>query len=136
MMLLKISIVINAEITFIAQKNKITNRNPFIITKLILGMISIKIHKTYRDVIAICDAELLGKNFEEGNFQLNLKESFYKGENIDEKKAIQIIQNQSREDATFNIVGEKSISCALKAGITNKQGIKKIQGIPYSLVLM
>lgn len=99
-------------------------------------MILIKIHKTYRDVIAICDAELLGKHFEEGDFQLNLKESFYKGENVDEKKAIQIIQNQSREDATFNIVGEKSVSCALKAGIINQKGIKKIQGIPYALVLM
>ncbi len=99
-------------------------------------MILIKIHKTYRDIIAISDAELLGKYFEEGNFQLNLKESFYKGENIDEKKAIQIIQNQSREDAIFNIVGEKAVSCALKARIINKQGIKKIQGIPYALVLM
>ena len=98
-------------------------------------MISIKIHQTYRDIVAICDIELLGRYFEEGKFQLDIKESFYKGEQVDEKKAIQIIQNQAREDAIFNIVGEKSISYALKVGIINKQGIKKIHGIPYALVL-
>ncbi|MFA4953610.1 MAG: DUF424 family protein [Candidatus Pacearchaeota archaeon] len=99
-------------------------------------MISIKIHKTYRDIIAVCDTELLGKYFEEGNFQLDVKKSFFAGEEVSEEKAMQIIQNQSREDAIFNIIGEKSVSCALKSEIINKQGIKKIQGIPYALVLM
>ena len=99
-------------------------------------MISIKIHKSYRDIVAICDSELLGKYFEEEKFQLNIKENFYKGEEVSEEKATKILSNMGKEDATFNIVGEKSVSCALKAEIINKQGIKKIQGIPYALVLM
>ncbi len=99
-------------------------------------MISIKIHKTYRDVVAVCDSKLIGKKFQEDNFQLDIKENFYKGEEISEDKAIEIMRNFSKEDAIFNIVGEKSISCALETGIISKDGIKKIQGVAFAMVLM
>jgi len=39
------------------------------------------------------------------------------------------------EDATFNIVGEKSTQLALKLGIIMQEGIKTIDKIPYALVL-
>ncbi len=96
----------------------------------------LKIHKTYRDVVAVCDSELVGKKFEENNFQLNVKESFYKGEKTTSEKATKLMQKLSEQDATFNIVGEKSVKCALNAGIISKKGIKKIQGIPFALVLV
>jgi len=102
----------------------------------IVQMLFIKIHKSYRDVIAICDSEIVGKKFEEGRFQLDIKENFYKGEEINEEKAINIIQRMSKEDATFNIVGDKSVNAAVKAGIVEKRGIKKIKGIPFALVLL
>jgi hypothetical protein len=96
----------------------------------------VKIHKSYRDVIAICDSELLGKKFEEGKFQLDVKESFYKGEKADEKEIIEVIQTMSKEDATFNLVGKKSVTAAIKAGIVTSKGIKEIQGVPFALVLL
>jgi hypothetical protein len=96
----------------------------------------IKIHRSYRDVVAICDKELLGKIFEEEKFQLDIKESFYNGEEVDEKTAVRIIKDMSREDATFNIVGKKSINTALKTGIIKKEGISTIAGIPFALVLL
>jgi len=96
----------------------------------------IKIHKSYRDVVAICDSELLGKYFEEGNFQLDLKESFFGGENKSPEEIIEIIRYYSAEDATFNIVGKKSVNAAIQAGIISSDGIKKIRGIPFALVLL
>ncbi|MFH1327139.1 MAG: DUF424 family protein [archaeon] len=96
----------------------------------------VNIIKTYRDVIAICDSEILGKCFEEGQFQLDIKESFYKGEKVSTEEAIKIMQNFYSEDATFNIVGEKSTNAAIKAGIITKKGIKTIQNIPFALILM
>ena len=99
-------------------------------------MVFIKIHKTYRDVVAICDSNLIGKTFEENNKQLHLKESFYKGERLNEEKAKQFIKKMSAEDSTFNIVGEKAIKLALECRIISNKGIKEIQGIPYALVLM
>lgn len=96
----------------------------------------VKIIKSCRDVVAVCDKELLGKKFEEGNLQLDVKENFYSGKECSEKQVIEIIQRMSDEDATFNIVGKKSISAALKAGIIVEEGIKEIQSVPFALVLI
>jgi len=96
----------------------------------------VNVIKSYRDVVAICDSELIGKKFEEGELQLDVKESFYKGEQVDEEKLLNIIDFHKQEDATFNIVGEKSINLALKEGIIQEEAIKKIQGIPYVFVLI
>lgn len=99
-------------------------------------MMLIKIHRAYRDVITICDPELIGKYFEQSKFQLDVKESFYKGDEVSEEKTKEIIKKMSAEDATFNIVGEKSVQCALNCGIISQGGIKKIQGVPFALVLL
>ncbi len=96
----------------------------------------IKIHKAYRDIVAVCDSELLGKSFEEGIKVLNIRENFYNGEEKTAKELVEIFKDLAMEDSTFNIVGENSVSCALKAGIISKQGIKKVQGIPFALVLL
>ncbi|MBU2104917.1 MAG: DUF424 family protein [Nanoarchaeota archaeon] len=102
----------------------------------------IKIHKSYRDVVAICDSKLIGKCFESqasdnlGKFQLDVKESFYNGEEVSEEELKEIIQKMSQEDATFNIVGEKAVNCALEVGIISEDGINKIQGVPFALVLL
>ncbi len=96
----------------------------------------VRIIKSYRDIVAICDSELLGKIFEDGKFQLDVKESFFRGEEISEEKLIEIIKNMSMEDATFNIIGQKSIEIALKTGIISKEGIKKIQNIPFAMVFL
>ena len=97
---------------------------------------SVNIIRSYRDIVNICDNELIGKEFQEGKFQLDIKENFYGGEVLDENSVIEIIGKMSVEDATFNIVGKKSIETALKTGIISKESIRKIKGIPFSFVLI
>jgi len=99
-------------------------------------MFFINVISSYRNVVAICDSELLGKRFEEGKFQLDVKESFYKGEEVSEEEAIRTMKRMSAEDATFNIVGKNSVDIALKAGIVVEEGIGEIQGVPFALVLL
>lgn len=96
----------------------------------------VKIIRAYRDIVAICDSDLIGKKFEDDKFQLDLKGEFFKGEETAEEKVIEVMQNMSKEDSTFNIIGEKSVNTALKAGIISKKGIKKIKDIPFALVLI
>jgi|SRR3989338_4840166 len=96
----------------------------------------VNIIKSYRDVVAICDSELLGKCFEEDIFQLDIKESFYKGDKKTEQEVIQIIIDMKSEDATFNIVGERAVNAAIKAGLISEDSVRKIQGIPFVLVFM
>ena len=96
----------------------------------------IKIHKSYRDVVAVCDSDILGKSFEEGNKLLDVRESFYKGKEIAEKELISLMKDFAQEDATFNIVGKDAVACALKAGIISKEGIKYVSDVPFALGLM
>jgi len=96
----------------------------------------VKIHKSYREVVAVCDSELLGKRFEEGILQLEIRENFFKGEEKAEKEVIEIMKDATMEDATFNIAGKNSVECALNAGIISREGIKTIQNVPFALVLM
>ena len=96
----------------------------------------VKIYESYRNVVAVCDEELIGRVLEEGKFYLEVKESFFKGRNVSEKEVVEILENMSKEDATFNIVGKDSVNAALNAGIISEEGIKTINGIPFSLILM
>ncbi|MFH1823252.1 MAG: DUF424 family protein [archaeon] len=98
--------------------------------------ILIAVHDLYRKVIAVCDTELIGKTFEEGELNLEVKENFYKGKEFEEKKAIEFLQDLTKEDACFNIVGKNSISICEKAGIIAKNNCLTIQGIPHAMALL
>jgi hypothetical protein len=93
----------------------------------------LKIHRSYRIVVAICDTELVGKSFEEGNRQLKLNEHFYKGVELSYAEVVKIIQQQIQEDASFNIVGKEAIKAAQEAGLITKENVTTIQTIPYTL---
>ena len=45
-------------------------------------------------------------------------------------------QDMKKEDATFNLVGEKTIKTAIEAGIISGENIGRIDGIPFALVLL
>jgi hypothetical protein len=96
----------------------------------------VKIHETYRDIIAICDSNLVGQTFEEGNRCIFINPNFFKGEEKNEKEVLEIIEIGAGEDFTFNIVGEESIKTALKCGLIKDDGVITIQGIPIALVLL
>ena len=96
----------------------------------------LKIHESYRKVVALCDKEIIGKKFEEGKRQLDVRENFYKGEEIDEQRVLKRLKQLRLDDATFNLVGKKSVNAALKAGIITKGNIGKVQDIPFALSLL
>jgi hypothetical protein len=98
--------------------------------------ILVKIHQTYREIVAVCDAELLGKKFEEGNLQIEVNEYFYGGEIMAKSKIVKLIKEKLQEDACFNFVGQRSIELGIKAGIIDKGNIIRIQGIPHAMALL
>ncbi len=99
-------------------------------------MIRCKIHRTYRNVVAISDEFLLGKTFEEGKFVLFVKESFFGGDVYTKDEVIEIIKDQLKEDATFNVIGEESVAMMTELFNLNSEAIKKIGGVPYILLLL
>ncbi len=96
----------------------------------------IKIHKSLRMCVAVCDKELIDKKFEDSEKQLDLTGTFFKGEEKTKQEAKDILLNAKAEDSTFNFVGERSTSLAKELGIANEKGVIQIQDIPIALILL
>lgn len=96
----------------------------------------VKIHDSYRTTVAICDSDVLDKKFEEGIYQLDMTGNFFRGEEKSDEETKEIIDDFLREDATFNIVGEKACKLALSCGLIEKSAIIRIQSVPVALVLI
>ncbi len=99
-------------------------------------MFYLKIHESYRNVVALCDKEILGKKFEEGIKQLDIRENFYKGQEKTAEEVREVLSTQILEDSTFYISGENSVKLALETGIITENHIGKVNGIPFALILV
>lgn len=99
-------------------------------------MLFVKIHSSYRKIVAVCDADLLGKRFEQGKMQLDIRKEFYFGEKKSENEVIKLLQDAQREDATFNLAGAEAVSAGIKAGVINNEGVLRIKSIPCALSLL
>ncbi len=95
-------------------------------------MISIKIyHHGDELVIGACDEDLLGKKFKKGNLQIDCSRQFYDGERITPEAFEKILG-----DATIaNLVGKKTVACAVKLGLINPDCILKIKGVPHAQMI-
>jgi len=90
----------------------------------------LKIHKVGdREVIAVCDCDLVGKCFKEKNMKLDVSQRFYKGDVASEEEVIALIS----EAHTVNMVGKAAVAIGLKAKIITKEDIIKIDGIPHAM---
>lgn len=94
----------------------------------------VKLHKGSSCVLAICDEDLIGKTFEEGELFLEISEDFYKGEKKTKEEVLEMLRDENIKN--FNIVGKESISVALKAGIIEKQNILTVGGVPHAQSLL
>jgi hypothetical protein len=92
-------------------------------------MISLKIYKKGNDLlIGACDEKLLGKKFEDGKFQIDVKKDFYDG-----KRVSTDVLKKYLEDATIaNLVGKETIKCAIELGIIDTNCIIRIKGVPHA----
>ena len=102
-------------------------------------MLRVKIHSAYRKIVAVSDPELLGKRFEKGNMQLEVKEAFYGGSGsqlIEENKVIELLKEEDADDAVFNFVGKNAVAAGIKAGVIAKEGVMKIDVVQHALGLL
>jgi len=89
----------------------------------------VKIHKREdRTVIAVCDSDLLGRKFSEGDRQLDLTSDFYKGEERDEKDVGDLIRNAD----IVNLVGKNAVKIGLQEEVITQDHVITIAGIPHA----
>ncbi|MBL7051985.1 MAG: DUF424 family protein [Nanoarchaeota archaeon] len=90
-------------------------------------MILVKFHE---QVVAIADANLIGKIFEENDIVLDITERFYKGEEKNREEIVKIL----KEESNINMVGEEIIKIALEEGFIKKEEVIKVLGVPHAQI--
>ena len=98
--------------------------------------ILVKVHESYRWVVAVCDKDVFGRKLSEDMRVLDVSGAFFDGKAMNLSDAENEIVRCSNEDATFNFVGEKSVSLAKKLGLVKDEGVMYIDGVPVALVLL
>jgi len=101
-----------------------------------LFVMLVKIHKSYRCVVAVCDSILIGRKLEDGERVLDLTGEFFRGVEKSERELKEILRDYMREDATFNFVGVESVGVAKDLGLVLDEGVLEIEGVPVALVLL
>ena len=119
-----------------------------------MGNILLKVHESYRWVVAVCDADVFGRKLvsprddsgePDGKRVLDVSGDFFSSKDdsgepngkvfsIDEAR--EEIVRCAQEDATFNFVGKESVELAKELGIVKDEGVVEIDGVPFALVLM
>lgn len=93
-------------------------------------MMIVKQHKTRdgRLLLAVCDSELKGKKFNEGEVQLDLSGDFYDGEEMSDEEILELFKIVY----IVNLVGEKAVGLGIKAGIIDKENVIGVEGVPHA----
>lgn len=79
-------------------------------------------------MVAICDKNIIGKRFKEGELVLKLDNGFYKGSEASEREV-----KEALSSATIaNISGERAVACAVDCGCIDSDAVIFIEGIPHA----
>jgi hypothetical protein len=110
-----------------------------------MGKILVKVHESYRLVVAVCDEDVFGRKLAEGKRVLDVSGVFFSskddsgepdGKAMSSEDAESEIVRCANEDATFNFVGRNSVELAKRLGLVKSEGVMEIDGVPFALVLL
>ena len=76
-------------------------------------------------LVSVCDPDLVGETFEDGEISLTVEESFYAGENAVEADADAVIEGLRRASVA-NLVGEESVGVAVEAGLIDEATVLEV----------
>jgi hypothetical protein len=82
-------------------------------------------------LLAMCDAEILGKTLREGRIVFHVKEEFYKGSRVSIEEAIAMIGSST----IVNMVGKNVVQKAIEKGCVHPEAVLNIEGIPHAQIV-
>ena len=76
-------------------------------------------------LVSVCDADLLGRTFENGKVSITVEESFYGGDDAVEADADAVVA-ALRRASVANLVGEECVGVAVEAGIVDEATVLEV----------
>ena len=82
-------------------------------------------------LLAVCDADLLGKTFRESDMVFEVSEDFYKGLKTSVEEAVNLIE----ESTVVNLVGCNIVEKAIERGYVHPDAVIKICGVLHAQIV-
>jgi len=92
----------------------------------------VNVRKWGRQVLlAVCDAEILGKTFQEKDLSFEVKEEFYKGVKTSVDEALSLV----RQSTIVNLVGANVVQKAIEKGYVHPEAVITICGVQHAQIV-
>lgn len=92
----------------------------------------IKLRKIGGNVLlAVCDAEILGRTLREGKIVFRITEEFYRGAKVTIEEAVAMIENST----IVNLVGKNIVGKAIESGYVHPEAVLNIEGVPHAQIV-
>ena len=89
-----------------------------------------KIKYQETQMINICDLELIGKEINQGDFNISISKDYFYSEEITKDDAIKILKSSS----IINLVGKDIVDLALSLNLAKINSVKTIDNIPFLMI--
>ena len=76
-------------------------------------------------LVSVCDDDVLGETFENGEVSLTVEEAFYGGEEADVADPEAVVESLGRA-AVANLVGTEAVGVAVEAGIVDEGQVLEV----------
>jgi len=97
-----------------------------------MAEVYLKITKHGRDIlVAVCDAELLGKTLEGGRVPFKVNEHFYKGVEATVEEALEAM----RRATICNLVGRRIVEAAIRCGMVHERAVIYFGDVPHAQII-
>ena len=83
-----------------------------------------------KQMLNICDMDLLGKKIMEDHLNMNISKSYYGEKIVEHEEAKNLLKTSS----IINMVGKNTVSLSLELGVGSESGVKMIAGVPFLIV--
>mgnify|MGYP001772504089 CR=1 FL=1 len=80
--------------------------------------------------VNICEPELIGKTFKEGDIRLTVDKEFYHGQEVSIDYAFSLLD----EASVVNLVGNKVVEEAIRRGLIKEDGVIAVQGVKFAQI--
>jgi len=92
----------------------------------------VKVVRQGRDtLVAVCDADILGKTLEGGRVPFTVSERFYKGALCDIAEALEAMGKAS----IVNMVGKRIVEAAIECNLVQEAGIIYLGDVPHAQIV-
>lgn len=82
-------------------------------------------------LVSVCDPDILGEQFENGDVSLTVEPEFYDGDTVDEEAVVRSLANCT----VANLVGTHAVSLAIEHGFIDEENVLELDGTRHAQLL-